>query len=198
MPCTHERSTTPGRAFASCVTRSGRTRPGGVGPRAGRSPQRRFDLLSRCRSCSEVSSSAHDDNQSRAHLLAGYVRFHAVWEEIGRISVPYSYARENASAELGWDISATTNLQALLRAAELGSHLPRGGKQRRGRAEAQLRHPGDLQPAVAQQLRVRGSQHRRLRHGGDGEQLHRARRAVQPSGHAEVPASGARATTSGT
>ncbi len=50
------------------------------------------------------------DNQSRRISFPGYVRFHAVWEEIGRISVPYSYTKENASVELGWDVNATSNL----------------------------------------------------------------------------------------
>ena len=51
------------------------------------------------------------DNQSRRIAFPGYVRFHAVWEEIGRITVPYSYTRENATAELGWEVNPTTNLQ---------------------------------------------------------------------------------------
>jgi len=51
------------------------------------------------------------DNQSRRISFPGYVRFHAVWEDIGRITVPYSYTKENASVELGWDVNATTNLQ---------------------------------------------------------------------------------------
>jgi MtrB/PioB family decaheme-associated outer membrane protein len=50
------------------------------------------------------------DNQSRRIAFPGYVRFHGVWEEIGRISVPYAYTRENASVELGWDITNETNL----------------------------------------------------------------------------------------
>lgn len=51
------------------------------------------------------------DNGSRRISFPGYVRFHAVWEEIGRITVPYSYTRDSASVELGWDVNPTTNLQ---------------------------------------------------------------------------------------
>ena len=50
----------------------------------------------------------------------------------------------------------------------------------------------DPQAGAAQQLRDRRPQHRRLRHRGDGEQLHRARRAGQPPGDAQVPAGRAR------
>ena len=50
------------------------------------------------------------DNESRRIELPGYVRFHGVWEEIGRVSVPYAYTRENASVELGWDINRENNL----------------------------------------------------------------------------------------
>ena len=50
------------------------------------------------------------DNQSRRIALPGYVRFHGVWEEIGRISVPYAYTRDSASVELGWDITSRTNV----------------------------------------------------------------------------------------
>jgi MtrB/PioB family decaheme-associated outer membrane protein len=51
------------------------------------------------------------DNQSRRISFPGYVRFHAVWEEIGRITVPYSYTRETASVELGWEVTDTSELQ---------------------------------------------------------------------------------------
>ncbi|HKH43052.1 MAG TPA: MtrB/PioB family outer membrane beta-barrel protein [Thermoanaerobaculia bacterium] len=45
------------------------------------------------------------DSQSRGISLAGYVRFHGVREGIARITVPYGYTRQEASAELGWDMA---------------------------------------------------------------------------------------------
>ena len=50
------------------------------------------------------------DNKSKRIELPGYVRFHAVWEDIGRISVPYAYTRQDASAELGWNIDPRSRL----------------------------------------------------------------------------------------
>ncbi|HEX7180311.1 MAG TPA: MtrB/PioB family outer membrane beta-barrel protein [Thermoanaerobaculia bacterium] len=50
------------------------------------------------------------DNKSRRIALPGYVRFHGVWEEIGRISVPYAYTRQDASAEFGWEIGRRSRL----------------------------------------------------------------------------------------
>jgi MtrB/PioB family decaheme-associated outer membrane protein len=50
------------------------------------------------------------DNQSRRVSFPGYVRFHSVWEEIGRITVPYSYKRQDLGAELGWDLARSTRL----------------------------------------------------------------------------------------
>lgn len=43
------------------------------------------------------------DNQSRRVEIPGYVRFHGVWEEIPRITVPYAYTVQDVGAELGWD-----------------------------------------------------------------------------------------------
>jgi MtrB/PioB family decaheme-associated outer membrane protein len=40
----------------------------------------------------------------------GYVRYDAVWEAIGRETVPYSYTRQNAGAELGWSFAKATHL----------------------------------------------------------------------------------------
>ncbi|HVS01877.1 MAG TPA: MtrB/PioB family decaheme-associated outer membrane protein [Thermoanaerobaculia bacterium] len=51
------------------------------------------------------------DNDSRRIAFPGYVRFHGVWEEIGRISVPYAYRRESAAVELGWEINPTSDLE---------------------------------------------------------------------------------------
>lgn len=50
------------------------------------------------------------DNSSRRISFPGYVRFHGVWEEIARITVPYEYARQDASAELGWSINPRSRL----------------------------------------------------------------------------------------
>jgi MtrB/PioB family decaheme-associated outer membrane protein len=50
------------------------------------------------------------DNKSKRIEFPGYVRYHGVWEDIARISVPYGYTREDASAELGWDINAKSRL----------------------------------------------------------------------------------------
>lgn len=50
------------------------------------------------------------DNKSRRIAFPGYVRYHGVWEEIGRISVPYAYTRQDASAEFGWDIGTKSRL----------------------------------------------------------------------------------------
>ncbi len=40
----------------------------------------------------------------------GYVRYDAVWETVARVTVPYAYTKQNASAELGWDIAHSTRL----------------------------------------------------------------------------------------
>ncbi len=50
------------------------------------------------------------DNQSRRIEFPGYVRFHAVWEDIPRITVPYAYTKQDASAEFGWDIGTRSRL----------------------------------------------------------------------------------------
>jgi MtrB/PioB family decaheme-associated outer membrane protein len=50
------------------------------------------------------------DNQSRRIAFPGYVRFHGVWEEIGRISVPYAYTRETAGVDLDWKMTSTSSL----------------------------------------------------------------------------------------
>jgi hypothetical protein len=49
------------------------------------------------------------DNQSGRIEFPGYTRFHAVWEDIPRVSVPYSYSKDDIGAELTWDMSTTTN-----------------------------------------------------------------------------------------
>jgi MtrB/PioB family decaheme-associated outer membrane protein len=50
------------------------------------------------------------DNKSPEIEFPGYVRFQAVWEAIGRVAFPYSYKKQNAGAELGWDLSTATRL----------------------------------------------------------------------------------------
>jgi MtrB/PioB family decaheme-associated outer membrane protein len=49
-------------------------------------------------------------NKSPRVELPGYVLFDAVWQAVGLITVPYSYTRQNSSAELGWDLSHATRL----------------------------------------------------------------------------------------
>jgi MtrB/PioB family decaheme-associated outer membrane protein len=50
------------------------------------------------------------DNQSRRIEFPGYVRFHGVWEEIARITVPYAYTVQDLGAELGWDLARDSRL----------------------------------------------------------------------------------------
>ncbi len=50
------------------------------------------------------------DNASKRISFPGYVRYHAVWEEIGRITVPYAYTKTDLGAELGWDLAKATKL----------------------------------------------------------------------------------------
>jgi len=51
----------------------------------------------------------YDDKSPRVEF-PGYVRFQSVWENIARITVPYSYTRQNLGAELGWDVLPSTRL----------------------------------------------------------------------------------------
>lgn len=50
------------------------------------------------------------DNQTARLEIPGYVRFHSAWEDIGRITVPYSYTRQDLGAELGWDVTGKSRL----------------------------------------------------------------------------------------
>jgi MtrB/PioB family decaheme-associated outer membrane protein len=50
------------------------------------------------------------DNQSARIEFPGYVRYHAVWEDIARISVPYAYTRQDLGAELDWDVAKATQI----------------------------------------------------------------------------------------
>jgi MtrB/PioB family decaheme-associated outer membrane protein len=63
----------------------------------------RFDLTFRYR--------LYDyDNQSKRIEFPGYVRFHAVWEAIPRITVPFAYKKQDLGAELGWDLARSSRL----------------------------------------------------------------------------------------
>lgn len=50
------------------------------------------------------------DNQSPRIEFPGYVRYHGVWEEIPRITVPYAYTRQDLGAELNWDFARASKL----------------------------------------------------------------------------------------
>ncbi len=50
------------------------------------------------------------DNQSKRVEFPGYARFHAVWEEIPRITVPYAYSVQDLGVELGWDLARASRL----------------------------------------------------------------------------------------
>jgi len=51
----------------------------------------------------------YDDKSDRVEF-PGYVRYNAVWEPLGRVTVPNLYTVQNAGAELGWDVLANTRL----------------------------------------------------------------------------------------
>jgi MtrB/PioB family decaheme-associated outer membrane protein len=51
----------------------------------------------------------YNDKSDRVEF-PGYVRFHAVWEEVARITVPNIYTVQNAGAELGWNVLTSTHL----------------------------------------------------------------------------------------
>jgi MtrB/PioB family decaheme-associated outer membrane protein len=51
----------------------------------------------------------YDDRSPRVEF-PGYVRFQSVWEAIGRVTVPFSYRKQNVGAELGWDLAHATRL----------------------------------------------------------------------------------------
>ncbi len=53
------------------------------------------------------------DNGSSRIEFPGYARFHAVWEDIGRVTVPYSYKKQNYGAEIGWDFARSSRLALL-------------------------------------------------------------------------------------
>ena len=51
----------------------------------------------------------YDDKSDRVEF-PGYVRYHAVWEQIARVTVPNIFTVQNAGAELGWDVLANTHM----------------------------------------------------------------------------------------
>jgi MtrB/PioB family decaheme-associated outer membrane protein len=50
------------------------------------------------------------DNSSAEIVFPGYVRFDAVWEAIPRMTVPFSWTKERAGVEFGWDVARSTHL----------------------------------------------------------------------------------------
>ena len=131
----------------------------------------------------------------------GYVRFHAVWEAIGRVTVPYAYTRQNASAEVGWDLA---------RATRLGFAFERESWDRKFREvktsdEDIWKATFDTRPvpwfALRSSYRIRRPLDRALRRGGRRGQLHRARREPPTSptcaSSTKRPASGTSSTSRG-
>ena len=58
------------------------------------------------------------DNSSPRVEFDGYVRTHAVWEEVPRITVPYSYTKQDIGAEIAWDVSRDARLALLYKMRE--------------------------------------------------------------------------------
>jgi MtrB/PioB family decaheme-associated outer membrane protein len=50
------------------------------------------------------------DNGSSRIEFPGYVRFNGVWEDIGRVTVPYSYTVQDLGADLGWNFGEASRL----------------------------------------------------------------------------------------
>lgn len=50
------------------------------------------------------------ENNGERLEFDGYVRYHAVWEDIPRITVPYAYQKQDLSAELAWDLNDANRL----------------------------------------------------------------------------------------
>lgn len=50
------------------------------------------------------------ENNSPRVEFPGYVRFQGVWEDIGRITVPYAYSKQDFGGELAWDINQANRL----------------------------------------------------------------------------------------
>ena len=50
------------------------------------------------------------DNGSPRIEFPGYVRFQAVWESVGRVTVPYSYTVQDLGADIGWNLGEASRL----------------------------------------------------------------------------------------
>ncbi|MCH9650181.1 MAG: MtrB/PioB family outer membrane beta-barrel protein [Deltaproteobacteria bacterium] len=50
------------------------------------------------------------DNTSPRIEFPGYVRMHSTWQEVPRITVPYSYTRDDLGAEVAWEATSKTTL----------------------------------------------------------------------------------------
>ncbi len=50
------------------------------------------------------------DNKSDRIEFPGYARYHAVWEPIPRITVPFAYSRQNLGADLTYDLGLRSHL----------------------------------------------------------------------------------------
>lgn len=85
------------------------------------------------------------NNNSDRVVFPGYVRFHAVWEEVGRITVPYEYDRTDLSADLGWNVARGTRIGfvAGLRDMNRSFREIEGSQEVYARVEGST-HPGDL------------------------------------------------------
>ncbi|MDX1450603.1 MAG: MtrB/PioB family outer membrane beta-barrel protein, partial [Acidimicrobiia bacterium] len=51
------------------------------------------------------------DNGSPRIEFPGYVRYHGVWEEIPRVTVPYSYTRDTAGVSFEWEVTGDHDLE---------------------------------------------------------------------------------------
>jgi MtrB/PioB family decaheme-associated outer membrane protein len=51
----------------------------------------------------------YDTNSARVEF-PGYVRMHAAWEAIPRVTVPYAYTKDDLGAELAWEVTDTSTL----------------------------------------------------------------------------------------
>jgi MtrB/PioB family decaheme-associated outer membrane protein len=122
------------------------------------------------------------DNQSRRIEFPGYVRFHGVWEPIARITVPYAYTRQDASAEFGWDIGTRSRL-----ALSYGLQLwDREFREVESSDEDILRLSFDTRPMDRLTLRARYERGDRSIDGYDPEAAEAT--FVEPEGVTNLPA----------
>ena len=50
------------------------------------------------------------DNRSPRIEFPGYVRYDAVWEEIGRITVPYAWSKQDVGIDFGWQLGGGNHI----------------------------------------------------------------------------------------